>query len=119
MDKFRQAHPNSQGRLGQLIKEQIAQPRTTTRVRRALDEASPYLLPGKFPHRPRNPHGVGNLLKQHGLPVLSARNTAMIEAVTTLPPIVVADLFDLHPSTAEAWARYANDSWTHYLAARA
>ncbi|MFJ3594756.1 site-specific integrase [Streptomyces sp. NPDC090231] len=105
-------------RLGQLIKDQIAQPRTTTRVSRALDEASPYLLPGNFPHRPRNPRGVGNLLNRHGLPVLSARNTAMIEAVTTLPPIVIADLFGLHPSTAEAWARYANNSWTHYLAAR-
>jgi hypothetical protein len=61
---------------------------------------------------------VDNLLRQHGLPVLSARNTAMIEAVTTLPPIVVADLFGLSPATAETWARYANDSWTHYLAAR-
>ncbi|GAP45841.1 uncharacterized protein SAZU_0571 [Streptomyces azureus] len=44
---------------------------------------------------------MGNLLKQHGLPVLSARNTAVIEAVTTLPPVVVADLFGLHSSTAE------------------
>jgi hypothetical protein len=105
-------------RLGQLIKDQIAQPRTTTRMSRALDESSPYLLPGNFPHRPRNPRGVGNLLNHHGLPVLSARNTAMIEAVTTLPPIVIADLFGLHPATAEAWARYANASWTQYLAAR-
>ncbi len=105
-------------KLGQLIKDQIDQPRTTTRMRRALDEASPYLLPGKFPHQPRNPHGVDNLLRQHGLPVLSARNTAMVEAVTTLPPIVVADLFGLSPATAETWARYANDSWTHYFAAR-
>ncbi len=105
-------------KLGQLIKDQVDQPRTTTRMRRALDEASPYLLPGKFPHQPRNPHGVDNLLRQHGLPVLSARNTAMIEAVTTLPPIVVADLFGLSPATAETWARYANDSWTQYLAAR-
>jgi hypothetical protein len=61
---------------------------------------------------------VGNLLRQRALPVLSARNTAMIEAVTTLPPIVIADLFGLSPSTAETWARYANGSWTHYLAAR-
>lgn len=42
----------------------------------------------------------------------------MIEAITTLPPIVVADLFGLSPSTAETWARCANDSWTHYLAAQ-
>ncbi|MGW5237031.1 hypothetical protein ACWEQU_33335 [Streptomyces nodosus] len=43
----------------------------------------------------------------------------MIEAVSTLPPIVVADLFGLSPATAETWARYADDSWTDYLAARA
>ncbi|MEY2231129.1 MULTISPECIES: hypothetical protein [Streptomyces] len=42
----------------------------------------------------------------------------MIEAVTDLPPIIVADLFGLHPSTADRWAGYANDSWTNYLAAR-
>ncbi|MFL9659581.1 hypothetical protein ACJ7VE_38495 [Streptomyces sp. PB17] len=42
----------------------------------------------------------------------------MIEAVITFPPIVVADLFGLSPATAETWARYANDSWIHYLAAR-
>lgn len=32
---------------------------------------------------------------------------------------VVADLFGLHPSTAETWAKYANDSWTHFLASSA
>ncbi|MGY3677045.1 hypothetical protein [Streptomyces sp. TE33382] len=41
-----------------------------------------------------------------------------LEAVTTLPPILVADLFGLGPATAEVWAGYANDSWTHCLAAR-
>ncbi|MFE9399263.1 hypothetical protein [Streptomyces flavidovirens] len=34
----------------------VTQPRTTTRMRRAVDKASPYVLPGKFPHRPSNPH---------------------------------------------------------------
>jgi hypothetical protein len=43
----------------------------------------------------------------------------MIEAVITLPPVVITDLFGLRPSTAETWAKYANDSRTHYLAARA
>ncbi|MEW2390127.1 hypothetical protein AB0933_17445 [Streptomyces venezuelae] len=56
-------------------------------------------------------------MNQYGLPVLSARNTAMIEAVADLPPIVVADLFGIHPNTAHAWAQYAQDSWADYLAA--
>ena len=56
-------------------------------------------------------------MKQHGLPTISARNTAMIEAVTSLPPIVVSDLFGISAGTAHRWAQYAQDSWADYLAA--
>jgi len=47
------------------------------------------------------------LLRQHGLPTLAARNTAMIEAVSELSPIVIADLFGIHPGTAHTWAKFA------------
>ncbi|MER6200648.1 hypothetical protein ABT234_25195 [Streptomyces sp. NPDC001586] len=104
-------------RLALLIEEQMEDPGTGY-FRRQLDDGTHYLLPGQAPGRARNPLGAGALLRSHGLPVLTARNTAMIEAVTDLPPIIVADLFGLHPSTANRWAGYANDSWTHYLAAR-
>ncbi|WP_141746891.1 hypothetical protein [Streptomyces agglomeratus] len=33
--------------------------------------------------------------------------------------LVIADLFGISPSTAETWAKYANDSWTRYLVPRA
>lgn len=56
-------------------------------------------------------------MKEHDLPVITARNTAMLEAVADLPPIVVSDLFGIHPSTAHSWARLAQNSWTDYLAA--
>jgi len=39
----------------------------------------------------------------------------MITAVTELPPIVVSDLFGIAATTANAWARLAQDSWTDYL----
>jgi hypothetical protein len=39
-------------------------------------------------------------MKQHGLPVRAARNTALMESITDLPPIVVADLFGISPATA-------------------
>ncbi|MGH3842466.1 MAG: hypothetical protein ACRDS0_13620 [Pseudonocardiaceae bacterium] len=45
-----------------------------------------------------------------GLPTMAARNTAMIEAVSELTPIVVSDLFGIHPGTARAWAKYAQTS---------
>ncbi|MFE0358760.1 hypothetical protein ACFW2K_28605 [Streptomyces nigra] len=56
-------------------------------------------------------------MRQHGLPGISARNTAMMEAITDLPPIVVSDLFGIHPQTAYAWAQYAQSSWAEYLEA--
>jgi hypothetical protein len=41
----------------------------------------------------------------------------MIEAVSSLPPIIVSDLFGVSASTAHNWAGLAQDSWTDYLAA--
>ncbi|MBB5801309.1 DNA-directed RNA polymerase specialized sigma24 family protein [Saccharothrix ecbatanensis] len=41
----------------------------------------------------------------------------MIEAVTELPPIVVSDLFGIHPGTAHSWAKLAQASLAEYLAA--
>ncbi|WP_210435182.1 hypothetical protein [Saccharopolyspora sp. ASAGF58] len=56
---------------------------------------------------------------QHGLHNRRARNTAMIHAVTDLPPVVVADLFGVHITTTFSWAALASTSWTDYLAATA
>ncbi|MFH8477153.1 hypothetical protein [Streptomyces sp. NPDC018000] len=99
-------------KLAVLIEEQIAQPVTDSRMLQQFGNRDGYLFPGKAPGRPRNVVGTHNLLNQFGLPVLSARNTAMIEAVTSLPPIAVADLFDIHPNTAQRWANYAKDDWS-------
>ncbi|MBQ0888690.1 hypothetical protein KBZ94_27850 [Streptomyces sp. RM72] len=58
-----------------------------------------------------------NKLWQHGPEVISARNTAMLEAVADLPPIVISDLSGVSASSALRWARFAQDSWMDYLAA--
>lgn len=47
----------------------------------------------------------------------SARNTAMMEAISDLPPIVVSDLFGIHPHAAYAWAQYAQNNRAVYLEA--
>ncbi len=44
-------------------------------------------------------------MRKHGLPGIHARNTAMMEAITDLPPIIVSDLFGVHPNTAYVWAQ--------------
>ncbi|MGP4052612.1 hypothetical protein [Streptomyces sp. 2A115] len=77
-----------------------------------------FLFPGRPPSRPRSAEAVHQVMRRHGLPGISARNTAMIEAITDLPPIVVSDLFGIHPSNAYTWSsQFAQNSWTDYLAA--
>ncbi|WP_257036656.1 hypothetical protein [Streptomyces sp. OV198] len=100
--------------LAALLDEQIAELHDplTPQGRRHL------LLPGAVPGRPRNPAGLADQMRQHDLPVRAARNTALMEAITDLPPIVVADLFSISPATAHRWSQLAGNSWAPYLAAR-
>ncbi|MGW6877128.1 hypothetical protein ACWGHA_32885 [Streptomyces xanthophaeus] len=56
-------------------------------------------------------------MRKYGLPGIHARNTAMMETITDLPPIIVSDLFGVHPNTAYVWAQYAQNSWAEYLEA--
>ncbi|MFE2359018.1 XRE family transcriptional regulator [Streptomyces parvulus] len=107
-------------KLARLIEQQATRPiGHISIVDQPTGDHPKYLLPGRPPSRPRSAAGLHSLMRQHGLPGLSARNTAMIEAVADLPPIVASDLFGIHPQTAHRWARFAQDSWTDYLAARA
>jgi hypothetical protein len=99
--------------LAQLIEEQI----TATTPHRPLADATGYLLPGRSPGRARNPAGLSGTMRQHGLGVRAARNTAMMHLLADLAPIVIADLFGIHPGTAHRWAQFAGNSWSDYLAA--
>lgn len=104
-------------KLAALIEKQIAEPRCHSMVRTQADHLPRFLLPGSPPGKPRSTRGVHKLMRQYGFPTLAARNTAMIEAVSELPPIVVSDLFGIHPGTAHSWAKLAQTSWTDYLTA--
>ena len=99
--------------LAQLIDEQIA----ATTPQRLLADAIGYLLPGRRPGRARNPAGLADTMRQHGLPVRAARNTAMMQSLADLPPIVIADPFGIAPGTVYRWAQLAGNSWSDYLAA--
>jgi hypothetical protein len=79
--------------------------------------ASRYLVPGFNPGRPRNPAGPSEAMPRHGLPGRAARNTALMEALADLPPLVVADLFGMGAKTAERWAAFAGGAWADYIAA--
>jgi hypothetical protein len=104
-------------KLAVLIEKQITEPRYHSMIRTQPDHLPHLLLPGSPPGKPRSARGVHKLMRENGFPTLAARNTAMIEAVAELPPIVVSDLFGIHPGTAHGWAKFAQTSWTEYLAA--
>jgi hypothetical protein len=102
--------------LAQLIEDQIT---ATTPHPHHGDDGTGFLLPGRSPGRARNPAGLSDTMRRHGLAVRAARNTAMMQSLADLPPIVIADLFGIHPGTAHRWAQFAGTSWSDYLAARA
>ncbi|SBV01735.1 hypothetical protein YUMDRAFT_06533 [Streptomyces sp. OspMP-M45] len=104
-------------KLGRLIEEQIRHPARISMLEQLPGDGSRYLWPGRPASRPIGGGWAHTRLKRHGLPSLSARNTAMIEFVAELPPIVVSDLLGIDPGTAHKWARFAQDSWADYLAA--
>lgn len=104
-------------KLALLIEEQNRRPAGDSMFRQPLDGTPRFLLPGRPASRPLSSSRLQSLMNQNGLPTLGARNTAMIEAVSALPPIVVSDLFGVTPSSAYRWTQYAQDSWADYLAA--
>jgi hypothetical protein len=104
-------------KLGRLIEEQIRHPARVSIMEQLPGDGPRFLWPGRPASRPISGGWAHRRLKQHGLPNLSARNTAMIEFVAELPPIIVSDLLGIAPSTAQRWARFTQDSWADYLAA--
>ncbi|CAG7362281.1 hypothetical protein PICSAR81_01881 [Mycobacterium avium subsp. paratuberculosis] len=103
--------------LARLIEQLIARGPVNTLLRNGSADNPAYLLAGRPPSRPVNPRSLQQRLTKHGLPVIHARNTAMITNAATLPPPVVAELFGIHPTTAYQWAQYAQSSWAAYLQA--
>ena len=104
-------------KLGHLIEEQISRAVSVSALRQPNADDPRFLFPGLPRTRPLSAGHLQTLMRQHDLAVIAARNTAMIEAVADLPPIVISDLFGISPTTAYAWARYAQDGWADYLAA--
>jgi hypothetical protein len=86
-------------------------------LRNVSDGLPVYLFPGRPPSRPIHPRSIQTRMARYGLPVIHARNTAMITSAATMPPRVVADLFGISPTTAYQWAQYAQSSWIDYLEA--
>lgn len=102
-------------KLARLIEQQINGRGSSSVFDQAADRQR-FLLPGRPASKPLHPGSLQRFMRKHGLPIITARNTAMLEAVSDLPPTVVSDLFGIHPGTAYRWAQYAENGWADYLA---
>lgn len=102
--------------LARLIKAHIASPQASSMLKPRVSSGPDYLLPGRHAGRPLSASHIIKRLWNHDLPTRAARNTAMINAITELPPIVVSDLFGLSAATTFQWAKFAQQNWTDYLA---
>jgi hypothetical protein len=104
-------------KLARLIQTKINNPGRASMLSQPDGGGPRYLLPGRPANRPLNTEWVRRRMNKHGLPNISARNTAMVEAVAELPPTIISDLFGVSTTSAHKWAHFAQDSWADYMAA--
>jgi hypothetical protein len=102
-------------KLAAVIEEQIHEPASRSVLANTVTDQT-YLMPGRPPNRPIAVSSLQKVLAANQLPTLAARNTAMIETVAEMPPIIISDLFGVAISTAQRWAQYTLGSWADYLA---
>ncbi|MBB4686327.1 hypothetical protein [Amycolatopsis jiangsuensis] len=104
--------------LGRLLTHLVTQPTSGTRALSQLPFESPLLYPGKAAHRPVLPATLYCQLREHGIRVLSARNTARLALAAELPAAVFASLTGIEVTTADAWNKRVGHDWTPYIAAK-
>ncbi|MFE3196815.1 hypothetical protein [Embleya sp. NPDC059237] len=106
--------------LFRLLVRQAEHALTTSAVARGTDRpGTRWLFPGQLASRPVTAHHLTHKLRRHGLPVIPARNSALITLAADLPPSVLGSLTGISLTSALNWARRAGRDWNTYLAGRA
>ncbi|MCA1674301.1 MAG: hypothetical protein LC799_19640, partial [Actinobacteria bacterium] len=77
---------------------------------------TPWLFPGLLPGHPITASRLADRLRALGIPTQAARRAALIDLAAQLPAAVLADLMNLHPTTATNWVHQAEGTWTNYAA---
>lgn len=91
----------------------------TSDGRRYLGVGSPtttWLFPGHLPGRPLTPARLGERLRKIGIHAQPGRRAALTSLAAQLPAAVLAELLNLHPTTAVRWVRDAGGDWNRYAA---
>ncbi|MEJ7775490.1 MAG: hypothetical protein WKF72_11835 [Nocardioidaceae bacterium] len=80
---------------------------------------SPWLFPGGAPgHHARASWISEQLNRDLGLSLRRARNTALCTLAEDLPASVLADLLDIHITTANRWTKLVKRDWSQYISER-
>jgi hypothetical protein len=75
-----------------------------------------WLFPGGLPGQPITAKHLADRLRRLGIPTQPGRRSALIDLAAQLPAAVLADLLNLHPTTAAKWIRQAGGDWCRYAA---
>lgn len=76
----------------------------------------PWLFTGLHPGRPLSASHLGERLRRLGIKTIKGRRGAMMHLAAQLPAAVLADLLNLHPTTACRWVGEAAGDWNRYAA---
>jgi len=82
----------------------------------AANAGSPWLFPGYRAGQPLHQSYLMTQLREAGVPLLAARNSALRQLVPDMPPAVAAQALGYSPQIAEAHARQAGATWSPYAA---
>lgn len=77
-----------------------------------------WLFPGRRPDRAALPGTLMRRLARHHIPLRLSRNAALLHLAAELPPVVIADLLGISPTTANRWSDAAGGRWMNYAAHR-
>ncbi|MFE6404451.1 hypothetical protein [Streptomyces alboflavus] len=88
-------------------------------VGRAVSGVVPWLFPGRLAGRPVGPAPLAGRLKDYGIDIRSARNTAVLALASDLPAPILSQILGIHINTAVDWGKYVKRDWTGYIQDRA
>jgi hypothetical protein len=80
--------------------------------------SSSWLFPGRHAGQPAEYSSIAAQLREHGLPLRTARISALRQLVLQVPAPVVADAIGFHHHTTTTTRQHVNAgaTWSHYVA---
>ncbi|GAA1408506.1 MULTISPECIES: site-specific integrase [Micromonosporaceae] len=101
-----------------LITQAASAARTSSLVGRAVP-GTPWLFPGRLAGRPISAAALCQRLRQHGIRIRRARNSALISLAEDLPAPVLSKILGISITAAIRWTRYARRDWLPFVGERA